>query len=251
MTPNRRASLSLTGYAALRLAVTDVLPVPTVLAPAGSAPRESPTWPRPSDGSPRSDSESTRLVALVDLARQGDSEAFGALYDHYSPAVYRFISYRVGVPVLAEDLTSETFFRALRSINDFRWQGKNFGAWLMTIARNLVADHYKSSRTRLEVATDDFTGHDEATTTPEDEVQEMMYSILHKALARLPADQQECLVLRFLNGNSIQQTAEALSRSEGAVKQLQLRAVRNLAKLLPEGFGLTPDNGSGPNQRLS
>lgn len=238
MTSNRRAAISLTGHAALRLDVTDVFPVVTVLPPAGSTPSKGPSWPRPSAGSPPSEfSDSTRLVALVDLARAGDAEAFGALYDHYSPAVYRFVSHRVGAPVLAEDLTSETFFRALRSINDFHWKGKNFGAWLITIARNLVADHYKSSRTRLEIATDDFTGHDQAGTTPEDEVlQEMMYVILHEALTRLPADQQECLVLRFLQGNSIQHTAEALSRSEGAVKQLQLRAVRNLAKLLPEGL---------------
>ncbi|MDQ3628663.1 MAG: hypothetical protein M3419_07625 [Actinomycetota bacterium] len=56
---------------------------------------------------------------------------------------------------LAEDLTSETFFRALRSISSFSWQGKNFGAWLTTIARNLVADHYTSSRSRLEVVADE------------------------------------------------------------------------------------------------
>jgi len=177
------------------------------------------------------------LTALVDLARQGDAEAFGALYDHYSPAVYRFIYYRVSTRVLAEDLTSETFFRALRSISNFRWQGKNFGAWLTTIARNLVADHYKSSRARLEITTDDFTGHEQATSTTEEEVLvEVTNQILREALTKLPADQQECLVLRFLNGNSIQQAAEALGRSEGAVKQLQLRAVRNLAKQLPEGL---------------
>ena len=63
---------------------------------------------------------------------------------------------------LAEDLTSETFFRALRSMNSFRWQGKDFGAWLMTIARNLTTDHFKAGRTRLEI---DHRGHDASTTT--------------------------------------------------------------------------------------
>ncbi|CAA9341187.1 MAG: RNA polymerase ECF-type sigma factor, partial [uncultured Nocardioidaceae bacterium] len=60
------------------------------------------------------------------------------LYDHYQPSIYRFLVYRVGSVALAEDLTSETFFRALRSLGSFRWQGKDFGAWLTTIARNLA-----------------------------------------------------------------------------------------------------------------
>jgi RNA polymerase sigma-70 factor (ECF subfamily) len=85
-----------------------------------------------------------RLIALVELARGGDAEAFGLLYDPYQPAVYRFLAYRLGSATLAEDLTSETFVRALRSISSFRWQGKDFGAWLMTIARNLATDHVKS-----------------------------------------------------------------------------------------------------------
>ena len=105
----------------------------------------------------------TRLIALVDLARGGDTEAFGQLYDHYQPSVYRFVYYRVGSVTLAEDLTSETFFRALRSMGSFRWQGKDFGAWLMTIARNLTADHFKAGRTRLELTTEDMqtrTTHD-------------------------------------------------------------------------------------------
>src|SRR4051812_8451702 len=89
-----------------------------------------------------------RLIALVDLARKGDADAFGMLYDHYQPSVYRFLFYRTRSSTLAEDLTSETFFRALRSMNNFRWQGKDFGAWLMTIARNLATDHFKAGRTR-------------------------------------------------------------------------------------------------------
>jgi len=113
------------------------------------------------------EAEGSRLIALVELARGGDSEAFGMLYDHYSTSVYRFVYYRVGSVALAEDLMSETFFRALRSMNSFRWQGKDFGAWLMTIARNLTADHYKSGRTRLEHTTEDMSAHDSATEGPE------------------------------------------------------------------------------------
>ena len=181
------------------------------------------------------EAEARRLIALVDLARGGDAEAFGMLYDHYSTVVYRFVYYRVGSVGLAEDLTSETFFRALRGISSFRWQGKDFGAWLMTIARNLTADHYKSGRTRLELTTEDMTPHDSATKSPEEEVLATLSNrALLEALTELPAEQQECLVMRFLQGLSIAETAAALERSEGAVKQLQLRAVRNLAKALPE-----------------
>jgi RNA polymerase sigma-70 factor (ECF subfamily) len=181
--------------------------------------------------------EATRLIALVELARGGDSEAFGLLYDHYHVSVYRFIYYRVGSVALAEDLTSETFFRALRSMSSFKWQGKDFGAWLMTIARNLTADHYKSGRTRLEYSTEDMGSHDSATEGPETEVlASLTNEALLSALNELPTEQQECLIMRFLQGLSIAETARILGRSDGAVKQLQLRGVRNLAKLLPQGL---------------
>jgi RNA polymerase sigma-70 factor, ECF subfamily len=181
--------------------------------------------------------ERDRLIALVELARAGDKDAFGLLYDHYQASVYRFLYYRTRSQAVAEDLTSETFFRALRSMNNFRWQGKDFGAWLMTIARNLATDHFKAGRTRLEMTTEDMTPHDDATEGPEDAVLAgLTNDVLLKALTELPTEQRECLIMRFLQGLSIAETALALDRSDGAVKQLQLRGVRNLAKLLPEGL---------------
>lgn len=182
-------------------------------------------------------SDRQRLIALVELARTGDSDAFGLLYDHYQPSVYRFLFYRTRSNALAEDLTSETFFRALRSMQNFRWQGKDFGAWLMTIARNLATDHFKAGRTRLEMTTEDMGQHDDATEGPESTVLAgLTNEILLKALTELPDEQRDCLVMRFLQGMSIAETAAVLGRSDGAVKQLQLRGVRNLAKLMPEGL---------------
>lgn len=181
--------------------------------------------------------ERERLIGLVELARGGDAEAFGQLYDHYQQSVYRFLYYRTRSTQTAEDLTSETFFRALRNMSGFRWQGKDFGAWLMTIARNLATDHFKAGRTRLEMATEDMGQHDDATEGPESEVlQSLTNEILMQALTQLPNEQRDCLVMRFLQGLSIAETAAALGRSDGAVKQLQLRGVRNLAKLMPEGI---------------
>jgi RNA polymerase sigma-70 factor, ECF subfamily len=178
----------------------------------------------------------SRLIALVELARNGDKDAFGQLYDHYQPSVYRFLYYRVGSMTLAEDLTAETFFRALRSMHSFRWQGKDFGAWLMTIARNLTADHFKAGRTRLEQTTEDMQTLDSTSEGPEIEVlSSLTNEALLRALGELPTEQRECLIMRFLQGLSIAETAEILGRSSGAVKQLQLRGVRNLAKLIPAG----------------
>ena len=181
--------------------------------------------------------ERERLIGLVELARGGDADAFGLLYDHYQPSVYRFLYYRTRSVVVAEDLTSETFFRALRNMASFRWQGKDFGAWLMTIARNLATDHFKAGRTRLEMTTEDMGQHDDATEGPESAVlASLTNEILLEALTQLPNEQKDCLVMRFLQGMSIAETAQVLGRSEGAIKQLQLRGVRNLAKLMPEGL---------------
>ncbi|HEY3530430.1 MAG TPA: sigma-70 family RNA polymerase sigma factor [Nocardioides sp.] len=184
-----------------------------------------------------SEVERTRLIALVELARGGDSEAFGQLYDHYQGSVYRFVFYRTRSQTLAEDLTSETFLRALRNMSGFRWQGKDFGAWLMTIARNLCTDHYKAGRTRLEQTTEDMGVHDDATEGPENAVLTgLTNEVLLGGLRRLSEEQRDCLIMRFLQGLSIAETAEVLGRSEGAIKQLQLRGVRNLAKLMPAGW---------------
>ncbi|HWJ66387.1 MAG TPA: sigma-70 family RNA polymerase sigma factor [Nocardioides sp.] len=178
-----------------------------------------------------------RLIGLVDLARGGDAEAFGLLYDHYQPSVYRFLYYRTRSVVVAEDLCSETFFRALRNMPSFRWQDKDFGAWLMTIARNLATDHFKAGHTRLELTTEDMGQHDDATEGPENAVlASLTNEILLEALTKLPNEQRDCLIMRFLQGLSIAETAAALGRSDGAIKQLQLRGVRNLAKLMPEGI---------------
>ena len=174
--------------------------------------------------------------ALVRQAQQGDAEAFGQLYDRYVDLVHRYVYYRVGSQALAEDLTSETFLRALRRISSYTWQGVDIGAWFVTIARNLVADHYKSGRYRLEVQVQEVRD-DRALDGPEDEVLESLdHRVLLEAVTKLGAEQQECIVLRFLQGLSVSETAVVMGKNEGAVKALQYRAVRSLSRLLPAGF---------------
>ena len=175
------------------------------------------------------------VADLVARAQGGDADAFGLLYDRYLDLVYRYVYYRVGAKVLTEDLVSETFLRALRRIGTFEWQGRDFAAWLITIARNIVADHYKSGRFRLEVSTADMLDADRATEGPENEVLEGITNVtLLDAVKKLNGEQQECVVLRFLQGMSVLETAQAMGKSEGAIKALQYRAVRTLGRMLPK-----------------
>ncbi|KIF68590.1 RNA polymerase subunit sigma-24 [Streptomyces sp. AcH 505] len=184
---------------------------------------------------PSADSDSARMMDLVERAQAGEADAFGRLYDQYSDTVYRYIYYRVGGKATAEDLTSETFLRALRRISTFTWQGRDFGAWLVTIARNLVADHFKSSRFRLEVTTGEMLDANEVARSPEDSVLESLSNAaLLEAVRKLNPQQQECVTLRFLQGLSVAETARVMGKNEGAIKTLQYRAVRTLARLLPE-----------------
>ncbi|MFE7634187.1 MULTISPECIES: ECF subfamily RNA polymerase sigma factor, BldN family [unclassified Kitasatospora] len=184
--------------------------------------------------SPGYETEHNPVMELVERAQAGESEAFGRLYDHYADTVYRYIYYRVGSRATAEDLTSETFLRALRRIGTFTWQGRDFGAWLVTIARNLVADHFKSSRFRLEVTTGEMLDSNECERSPEESVLESLSNAaLLDAVRRLNPQQQECVTLRFLQGLSVAETARIMGKNEGAIKTLQYRAVRTLARLLP------------------
>jgi RNA polymerase sigma-70 factor (ECF subfamily) len=202
----------------------------TRTSPASSPRSRSATW----DKDETAVSADNPIMKLVEKAQDGDSDAFGRLYDHYSDTVYRYIYYRVGSKATAEDLTSETFLRALRRIGTFTWQGRDFGAWLVTIARNLVADHFKSSRFRLEVTTGDMLDSNETERSPEDSVLEALSNAaLMDAVRRLNPQQQECVRLRFLQGLSVAETARIMHKNEGAIKTLQYRAVRTLARLLP------------------
>jgi RNA polymerase sigma-70 factor, ECF subfamily len=181
--------------------------------------------------------ELATVMEIVTRAQQGDADAFGQLYDRYVDVVYRYIQYRVSSTALAEDLTSETFLRALRRITSYTWQGRDFGAWLVTIARNLIADHYKSGKYRLEVATSDLVeaGADRRQEGPENEVlASLTNETLLEAVKQLNAEQQECIALRFLQGMSVAETAQIMGKNEGAIKALQYRAVKSLGRLLPQ-----------------
>lgn len=206
---------------------------------APSAPGAAPAARTPVEPLQAPEGDTAVGISLVQRAQAGDSEAFGELYDRYADTVYRYIFYRVPSRQLAEDLASETFLRALRRIGSFTWQGRDVGAWFITIARNLIADHYKSGRYRLELTVEDITdaAPEELTNDPAAQVlSELTSRALLEAVQQLGAEQQECIVLRFLQGLSVSETAQVMGKNDGAIKALQYRAVRALGRLLPEGF---------------
>jgi len=177
---------------------------------------------------------------IVAAAQGGDTEAFAQLYDRYVDLVFRYIYFRVGDRSTAEDFTSETFLRALRRIGSLANIGRDPGAWFVTIARNIVLDHVKSSRYRLEITTDEMSDIERSTgysDGPENAVvNQLTNEVLLTCVRQLGSEQQECIALRFLHGLSVAETAAAMGKNEGAIKALQHRAVRRLATLVPPGL---------------
>jgi RNA polymerase sigma-70 factor (ECF subfamily) len=173
----------------------------------------------------------TPIPDVIDRARSGDRAAFAELYDTHSDAVYRYVLYRVREPSDAEDLTSEVFTRAFANIHRYRWQGKSFLAWLYTIARNAVTDRRRRERPTVDlddaygVAEDGPTAHDRA-------VRGEQVDALRGAVKHLTTEQQEVLVLRFVENMSSRQVAKVLGKNEGAIRALQFRALGRLRKLL-------------------
>ncbi len=163
---------------------------------------------------------------LVAAAQAGDRDAFGQLYAQYVGGVSRFVGNRLRDRGAVEDLTSETFARALRRIGSVSDQGRDVGAWFTTIARNLVLDHVKSSRYRLETTTAEMADADTDQAGPEQAViAQETATDLHRHVAGLPDAQQECIRRRFWQELSVPETAAAMGRNEGAVKALQHRAI--------------------------
>ncbi|WP_412540580.1 sigma-70 family RNA polymerase sigma factor [Longispora sp. K20-0274] len=172
----------------------------------------------------------TIATELVALAAAGDREAFGELYLRYQEMVFGFVVRRVGDRGTAEDLTSETFVRALRAIGRYAETGRDPGAWLVTIARNLVLDHAKSGwRQRVQVTGEVPELGDPGACPEQRVIARERLGAIRREVARLAGPQRECLTLRFLDGYSVAETAGRLGRGIGATKALQGRACRELA----------------------
>jgi RNA polymerase sigma-70 factor (ECF subfamily) len=195
-------------------------------------PASEPAGPE-ADEPPEVDETHVETWRLVNLAQEGDGQAFGQLYDRYVDTVFRFIYFRVNDRALAEDFTSETFLRALRRIGTISYQGRDIGAWFITIARNIVLDHLKSARHRLETTTaDTIEGREQAQSTEAAVLDTLQSERLMEAVRQLGDEQRECVMLRFVHGMSVSETAQIMGKNDGAIKALQHRAVRKLADLV-------------------
>ncbi|WP_052664479.1 sigma-70 family RNA polymerase sigma factor [Nitriliruptor alkaliphilus] len=173
------------------------------------------------------------VVALVDRARTGDAQAFADLYDRYVDQIFAYVYRRVGHRQLAEDLVGDVFLRAFRRLSTFEWQGVDLGAWITTIARNRVHDHFKSARFRLERTTDEVREPAPSGQSHEDPeriaVARDMARALGAALEGLKGEHREVIELRFIHDLSVAETAAVMERSVGATKALQYRALKALS----------------------
>ena len=179
-----------------------------------------------------SPSEEQQERRMVEAARQ-DPTRFAELYQSNFERVYAFVVRRVNDRADAEDVTSEVFHKALANLARFKWQGVPFAAWLMRIARNIIADRAK--RVAKEHDLGDFDeGADVLQSTFED-VERL--ARLFRLVDQLPEDQRLVLKMRFAGDQSIREIAHELGRSEGAVKQLQFRGLQNLRATIGESDG--------------
>jgi RNA polymerase sigma-70 factor (ECF subfamily) len=178
--------------------------------------------------------EEQRLIAR---ARRGDSDAFAALYRANVQAIHRYIYYRVNNAQLAEDLTGDVFMGALKSIHDYSDTGKPFIAWLYRIAHARVVDHYR--RTQRRPTESDIEDEPIAVNADMDHelLRQQAAQALKKALDGLTDEQQQVIMLRFVEGHSLEMVAQVMNKKANAIKALQHRALRTLAgKLKRAGF---------------
>jgi RNA polymerase sigma-70 factor, ECF subfamily len=174
---------------------------------------------------------------LVQRVQGGDVDAFGELYRLYRPVVRRYVSPRVEHdPHLVEDLVADVFCRAWANIGSFSWRGIDVGAWLVTIARNRVADHFKCSRTKLEIVSDDLCRAEQVDPRADTEASALATltgQAVRRAVAELTPDQRRVVRLRFLRDHAPAEVAETMGRSRKSVTMLQRRALQTLARHLP------------------
>jgi RNA polymerase sigma-70 factor (ECF subfamily) len=170
---------------------------------------------------------------LIRRAQDYDPAAFGEIYERYYSGVYKYIYYRVGEQTLAEDLTMEVFVKAMERIDGYTFRGVPFSAWLYRIASNLVIDHFRRQPAQAALSLEE-----KLVSTVESPIQlldqEFSHQALRQALAELTDDQQQVIILKFVDGMSNLEVAQILGKTEGAVKSLQHRALASLGRVLGE-----------------
>lgn len=172
--------------------------------------------------------------ALIEAAQQ-DASRFGELYELHFERVYAYIARRVRERSAAEELTSHVFHQALAHLGKFKWRGAPFAAWLFRIARNSIAD--RAQRLLRESGGESsvqLLNRGSEAGVDDDLEQAETVARVYQLVEQLPWDQRYVIRLRFAEEKSIREIAQQLSRSEGAIKQLQFRALQNLRARMSE-----------------
>ena len=170
--------------------------------------------------------------ALIEAAQE-DPSRFAELYELHFERVYAYISRRVHERSATEELTSHVFHQALANLGKFKWRGAPFAAWLYRIARNSIAD--RAQRLLRESAHGSSEQSFDILATPGPDLEQIeRIARVYQLVDKLPWDQRYVIRLRFAEEKSIREIARLLSRSEGAVKQLQFRALQNLRARMSE-----------------
>jgi RNA polymerase sigma-70 factor (ECF subfamily) len=163
---------------------------------------------------------------LLIEAAQEDPARFAELYELHFERVYAYVIRRVGDRAETEDLTSEVFHHALSNLQRFEWRGIPFAAWLFRIAANLISDRWQR-KSRENIA--DEPEQIESAPARNAEFEEVeRKATLFRLVDSLPAEQRRVVVLRFVEQKSIKEVAREIRKTEGAVKQLQFRALSAL-----------------------
>ena len=165
---------------------------------------------------------------LLIEAAQSDPSRFTELYEQNFYRVYAYVARRIRDRAEIQDLTAHVFQQALANLGKFKWRGSPFAAWLYRIASNAIADQ---SRQKVRESVDQPTRSSESSTATDLEEVERR-ARLFSAVDKLPEDQRRVIGMRFADEKSIREIAEEMGRSEGAVKQLQFRALENLRNRL-------------------
>ncbi len=170
--------------------------------------------------------------ALIEAAQQ-DLSRFAELYELHFERVYAYIVRRVRERSAAEELTSHVFHQALRNLGKFKWRGAPFAAWLFRIAANSIAD--RAQRLRRESGSEVSVATTDSSSSSESDLEKIeTVARVYRLVEELPWDQRYVIRLRFAEEKSIREIAQKLSRSEGAIKQLQFRALQNLRARISE-----------------
>ena len=175
------------------------------------------------------------VVALVDrVVASHDAEAFGALYDRFVERVYRYLYFRTGSHPEAEDLTEQVFLKAWEAIGRYRWQGRPFLAWLYRLAHNAHIDYVRSTKPTTSLSNDARPLNVASPSAGVELARALDAEVLAGALSQLTAEQQQVIIMKFIEGLDNEQIAQTMDRREGAIRALQMRALMSLRRVLEQ-----------------